>query len=100
MFLGNIMFYAIGSSNGYLRELFFFIMIVDLSMFVSPMFVVEDEIKNRFKDIEIKDYFDAYMSLVFSADSKTVYNPTLKDVWFEQPNGLFLVKSGETVCLG
>ena len=51
-------------------------------------------------NIEIKDYFDAYMSLVFSADSKTVYNPTLKDVWFEQPNGLFLVKSGETVNLG
>lgn len=47
-------------------------------------------------NIEIREYVAAYDSLIFSADSKTVYNPTLVDVWFEQPNGLFLIKSGET----
>ena len=51
-------------------------------------------------NIEIREYVEAYDRLVFSADSKTVYNPTLIDVWFEQPNGLFLVKSGESVSVG
>ncbi|MEE0928124.1 MAG: polysaccharide deacetylase family protein [Acutalibacteraceae bacterium] len=50
-------------------------------------------------NIEIREYVEAYDRLVFTADSKTVYNPTLIDVWFEQPNGLFCIKSGETVTL-
>lgn len=50
-------------------------------------------------NIEIREYVEAYDRLVFTADSKTVYNPTLKDVWFEQPNGLFCIKSGETVSI-
>ena len=50
-------------------------------------------------NIEIREYVEAYDRRVFSADSKTVYNPTLIDVWFEQPNGLFLVKSGERAVL-
>ncbi len=51
-------------------------------------------------NIEIREYVQAYDRLVFTADSKTVYNPTLIDVWFEQENGLFCVRSGETVSLG
>ncbi len=51
-------------------------------------------------NIEIREYVEAYDRLVFSADSKTVYNPTLIDVWFEQPNGMFCVRSGECISLG
>lgn len=51
-------------------------------------------------NIEIREYVEAYDRLVFSADSKTVYNPTLIDVWFEQPNGMFCVGSGESVSVG
>lgn len=53
-------------------------------------------------NIQIRDYVDAYMSLVYSADGNTVYNPTLFDIWFEQSyndgtHKIILVKSGETV---
>lgn len=50
-------------------------------------------------NIEIYDYVNAYYSLVFSADEKIVYNPTILDVWFEDENGLHSVKSGETIKL-
>lgn len=50
-------------------------------------------------NIEIYDYVNAYYSLVFSADEKIVYNPTIFDVWFEDENGLHSVKSGETIKL-
>lgn len=53
-------------------------------------------------NIEIRDYVDAYMRLVYSADGSTVYNPTLFDIWFEQSytdgtHKILSVKSGETV---
>lgn len=48
-------------------------------------------------NMEIYDYVEAYRSLIFSVDEKTVYNPTLSDVWFENENGTYCVKSGETV---
>lgn len=34
-------------------------------------------------NIEIYDYITAYESLIWSADEKTVYNPTAKEIWFE-----------------
>jgi len=48
-------------------------------------------------NIEIYDYVMAYRALVFSADEKTVYNPTLKAIWFEVGEKLYTVKSGETL---
>ena len=50
-------------------------------------------------NIEIYEYVNAYHSLVFSADEKMVYNPTILTVWFENENGTHCVKSGETIKL-
>ena len=50
-------------------------------------------------NIEIFDYVDAYNSLVFSADGKRVYNPTVTEVWFEIDFKTFSVKPGQTVLL-
>lgn len=47
-------------------------------------------------NIEIYEYIQAYNSLVYSADSMLVYNPTLFDVWFDIDGSLHCVKSGET----
>ena len=51
-------------------------------------------------NIEIYDYTMAYNSLVYSADASKIYNPTLKEVWFEINNEIYSVKSGETLDLG
>lgn len=51
-------------------------------------------------NIEIYDYTMAYNSLVYSADSTKVYNPTLKEIWFEIDDRLYSVKSGETITIG
>ena len=51
-------------------------------------------------NIEIYDYTMAYNSLVYSADSTKVYNPTLKEIWFEVDDKLYSVKSGETITIG
>ena len=48
-------------------------------------------------NIEIYDYVTAYNSLVWSADGKTVYNPTLKTVWFMADEKLCKISSGETL---
>jgi len=48
-------------------------------------------------NIEIYDYVQAYNSLVFSADTKIIYNPTLIDVWFDIEGTLYCIKSGETL---
>ncbi|MBQ8804533.1 MAG: polysaccharide deacetylase family protein [Tyzzerella sp.] len=48
-------------------------------------------------NIEIYDYVTAYNSLVYSADSTRVYNPTLIDVWFVVDGKLYEVKSGEEI---
>ena len=49
-------------------------------------------------NIEIYDYTMAYRSLVFSADSSIVYNPTLYTIWFEV-DGITTncIKPGETL---
>ena len=48
-------------------------------------------------NIEIYDYVEAYRSLVFSADGKRVYNPTLKTVWFNLDGKDYSISSGETL---
>jgi len=48
-------------------------------------------------NIEVYDYVQAYRSLVFSADAKTVYNPSATEVFFACGAGTVSVKPGETV---
>jgi len=48
-------------------------------------------------NIEICDYINAYNSLIYSADSKIVYNPTVKTVWFETVSHLYKIKPDETI---
>ena len=50
-------------------------------------------------NIEIYDYVKAYESLVYSADGKLVYNPTLFTVWFTVDKALYSVAPGETLNL-
>lgn len=48
-------------------------------------------------NIEIYDYIEAYKSLKFSADRKTVYNPTLFTIWFDKDGVSYKIESGETI---
>lgn len=48
-------------------------------------------------NIEIYDYVNAYNSLIFSADSSIIYNPSLITVWFTVDNTLYKINSGETL---
>lgn len=47
-------------------------------------------------NIDIYNYVRAYSSLVYSADGKTAYNPTLIDVWADIDGETVCIKSGET----
>ena len=48
-------------------------------------------------NIEIYDYIQAYYSLVFSADSSLVYNPTHITLWFKVDGTLYSIKPDETI---
>ena len=48
-------------------------------------------------NIEIYEYVEAYHSLVFSADSNIIYNPTLKTIWFEIDDVPYTINPGETI---
>lgn len=48
-------------------------------------------------NIEIYEYVEAYHSLVFSADSSKIYNPTLKKIWFEVDEVIYSINPGETI---
>lgn len=48
-------------------------------------------------NMEIYEYVKAYDSLVFSADSRRVYNPTLKTVWFDDDGKLYQLEPGQTI---
>lgn len=48
-------------------------------------------------NMEIYEYVKAYDSLVFSADSRRVYNPTLKTVWFGDDGKLYQLEPGQTI---
>lgn len=50
-------------------------------------------------NIEIYDYVTAYNSLVYSADGKMVYNPTLFEIWFDVDGELYSIRPGETLKL-
>lgn len=50
-------------------------------------------------NIEIHNYINAYNSLIWSADGKRVFNPTLTDVHFVAGDRYFCVKSGDTLSL-
>ena len=48
-------------------------------------------------NIEIYEYIEAYNSLVFSADSTRIYNPTVKKIWFEVDSVPYSIEPGETI---
>ncbi len=48
-------------------------------------------------NIEICDYVHAYDSLIFSADGKRVYNPTLVKIWFLQDGKPYTIDPGQTL---
>ena len=50
-------------------------------------------------NIEICDYHHAYQRLRFSADGRTVHNPTATALWFEQDGQTYSVQPGETLTL-
>ena len=50
-------------------------------------------------NIQLRDYVAAYESLIYSADGKTVYNPSLQEVWFDVDGALYSIKPGETLTL-
>lgn len=50
-------------------------------------------------NIDICDYVSAFRALVFSADGSLVYNPTVKELWFETEQGLCRVRPGETAAV-
>lgn len=50
-------------------------------------------------NMEIYNYVTAYESLVYSADGKRIYNPTLQTIWFDRDRELYEIKSGETIYI-
>ena len=48
-------------------------------------------------NMEIYRYVQAFHALEHSADGRSVYNPTLLDVWFDIDGTLYCVKSGQTL---
>ena len=50
-------------------------------------------------NIEIYEYVEAYRNLVFSMDSKRIYNPTCKEIYLEVDGGNLSVAPGETIEL-
>lgn len=48
-------------------------------------------------NMEIYEYVNAYNSLVYSADGKIIYNPTLFDIWFDIDGTLYKITPGETL---
>ena len=50
-------------------------------------------------NMEIYEYVNAYNSLVFSADSSIVHNPTNNEIWFDEGGVLYKISSGETITV-
>lgn len=50
-------------------------------------------------NIEIYDYIDAYNRLQFSTDGKHIFNPTCRQLWFENGEGIFSVMPGERLVM-
>lgn len=49
--------------------------------------------------MEIYEYVNAYNSLVFSADSTKVYNPTLLKLWLDVDGTLHTISPGQTITI-
>ena len=54
MFLGNMMFYALGLQNDCLEGLTTLVMLIDLLEFFLTIFIVEDETIKKFKNLDIE----------------------------------------------
>ena len=50
-------------------------------------------------NMDIYKYVSAYNSLVFSADSRMVYNPSLLTIWFNVDGALYSIAPGQTIQL-
>ena len=50
-------------------------------------------------NIEIYDYVKAYERLQTSYDKKTIYNPSVTDVWVQIGENVHHIKAGETLKL-
>lgn len=50
-------------------------------------------------NMEIYNYVEAYKSLVYSADGKRIYNPSLHTIWFDVDRKLYSIKAGETIIV-
>ena len=51
-------------------------------------------------NLEIYEYVEAYGRLVYSADGRRVYNPTLHTLWLDADGVSYRIGSGETVLIG
>ena len=67
-----------------------------------------EEICRRFADndelwyatnMEIYDYVEGYLRLVYSADGYRIYNPSLFTIWIDVDKVLYEIKPGETVTV-
>ncbi len=50
-------------------------------------------------NMEICEYVNAYNSLIYSANGKKIYNPTLKKIWFDIDEKLYSIESGKTITI-
>lgn len=48
-------------------------------------------------NIQLRDYVAAYEGLIYSADCRRVYNPSVQEVWFDVDGKLYSVKPGEMI---
>ena len=48
-------------------------------------------------NMEIYEYVTAYAALIYSVDNATVYNPTLKTLWFDRDGTLYKILPGEVL---
>ena len=51
-------------------------------------------------NMEIYEYVAAFNSLVYSADGKKIYNPTLFTLWLDYDGTQYVIKPGERITLG
>ena len=50
-------------------------------------------------NMEIYEYVHAYRSLIYSADGRIIYNPTLIQLWFDIDGTMYSVQPGQTLKL-
>lgn len=50
-------------------------------------------------NIEIYNYITAYNSLIFSADSTTIFNPTITTIWYYSGEKTYKIEPGQTVII-